>query len=226
MGDQMKVKGIITLLIYFLLFSSVSHATIISGESYTEGGKSVALQGLECLSIDTTAGYSRTDIENGYGGLIDDGWRYANRLETATLLNSLWGGTYSGGHRSNGDGADWFFRHLGHGPLWNGMTELRSFFYGSEDECSSDQSLSCRGFYGVAYSNVGYPPTGWFYLEYGLDATMINPGTVNTDLNDRNYGSLLVRGDATPVPVSEPGTIGLLGAGLLGLKFTRRRRAG
>ena len=55
-------------------YSPIAQATIISGNHFTKAGKAVDLQGLEWLSLDMTKGYSRTQIENGYFGLIADGW--------------------------------------------------------------------------------------------------------------------------------------------------------
>jgi PEP-CTERM motif len=215
----MKIAKIAATLLLIAIGSSTC-AAIVSGQRFTDAGKAVNLQGLEWLSIDSTRGYSRADIEGGSLGYFATGWRYATRQETAGLLGSLWGGTEYGGSNSNGDGANWFFQNLGYGNLFAGTTELRSFFYGAEGECSQDTSVSCRGFYGAAYSNVGLPTTGWFYQEFGLDASYLSPGTVERTLNDDRYGSLLVRGVSN---VPEPSTLLLSALGLLvALKFRRQ----
>lgn len=209
-----------------LLISSMVQAHIVSGIHFTEGGKAVDLQGLEWLSLDRTRGISRSDIENGYGGLWEEGWRYANRLQTETLLQSLWGGDYKWGYPDYGDGADWFFRSLAHGPLLFYESVLRNFFYGAEGECSNDLMLGCQGYAKVAYSNVGLPPTGWFYNDQGLDATIANPVTVNSNLQDSHFGSLLIRVVAVPEPnvvaVAEPNAIYLFGIGLFALFGLKR----
>lgn len=210
--------------VFLALACGFGHASaaVISGAPVTVGGKSVDLQGLEWLSLDRTRGYSRVQLESGYDGVFASGWRYATRQETSQLLQSLWGGV-QGGSWANGDGANWFFQHLGGGNLWAGQNELHSFFYGASGECGNDATESCRGMYGVSYSNVGYPPTGWFYDDAGLSASAI-PMTIQADEMSLSFGSLLVRGSSS---VSEPGTIGLvLGAlaGFMGHAIARRKQ--
>lgn len=219
----MKIPKLVVTVLLMAIGSSAS-AAIVSGQQFTDAGKAVNLQGLEWLSLDMSRGSSRAYIEGGGLGYFANGWRYATRRETEGLLASLWGGTEYGGSNSNGDGANWFFQYLGHGNLFAGATELRSFFYGAEGECSQDISLSCRGFYGAAYSNVGLPTTGWFYQEFGLDASYLSPGTVERTLNAGGYGSLLVRGDV-PAPVPLPAAWGLFLAGLGAMKLMSRVRA-
>ena len=211
-------KLVVTVLL--MAIGSSASAAIVSGQRFTDAGKAVDLQGLEWLSLDSTRGYSREDLESGSLGYVANGWRYATRRETARLLTSLWGGTDYGGSTSNGDGADWFFKNLGQGNLFAGAAELRSFFFGAEGECSDGAAMSCHGFYGVAYSNVGLPTTGWFYQEFGLDALFSNPGAVDRSLRDNRYGSLLVRGVSY---VPEPSTLLLTALGVL-VALKRRRK--
>jgi len=90
--------------IFVIALSFNAHASIISGDHTTAGGKTVNLQGLEWLSFDHTMGLSRTTIE-GASGWTDnyattydaDSWRYATRAETSALLQSLWDGTLRDG---------------------------------------------------------------------------------------------------------------------------------
>lgn len=197
--------------------SCAATAGVISGSAVTAGGKTVNLQGMEWLSLDKTRGYSRSQIEAGQDGLFDAGWRYANRQETSLLLQSLWGGV-QGGSWANGDGADWFFQHLGGGDLWAQHNQLHSFFYGTSGECTAIAIESCLGKYGVSYSNVGHPPTGWFLDEFGLSASAA-PMTVPIGENSSSFGSLLVRDSKV---VSEPGTLLLALGACLGLAGRRR----
>jgi len=96
----------------------IANAGIISGDYTLENGQNVALQGLEWLSLDYTAGLSRTDIEDGftdrYGNSWQVGeWQYATRAQTETLLGSLWNGTYAGFSAEDAIGANWFITQFG-----------------------------------------------------------------------------------------------------------------
>lgn len=199
----MTPRGFLTLAL-LALAPFASQAGIVSGIQTTSAGKSVDLQGLEWLSIDSTRGLSRAEVSDGALGYTHEGWRYATRQETSKLLHSLWGGTYLGGSADNGDGATWFFLNLGHGDIQFGAAVLRNFFYGSEGECTIDPGLSCHGSYGVAFSNVGAPTTGWFYSEFGLNPTDPNPAVVEVGERSNLFGHLLVREGELPEPGSLP----------------------
>lgn len=88
--------------IFALILSQVANAGVISVDSGTDltfGTAGVAdLQGLEWLTLDETQGYSQEEIAAALLGGIFNGYRYATRAETETLLDSL----------SSGDGASWF----------------------------------------------------------------------------------------------------------------------
>ena len=77
-----------------LLAGQVGAAIINAANTDTEysAGFHADLQGLEWLSLDETMGQSVNSILGGYGGFKDEQWRYANRKETAILLNSISGG--------------------------------------------------------------------------------------------------------------------------------------
>ncbi|MBL7001114.1 MAG: hypothetical protein ISR73_14715, partial [Gammaproteobacteria bacterium] len=168
-----KIKYIVGALT--LTFSVVCNATIISGVQYTGEGKFVALNDLEWLSLDVTAGYSRTSIEDGTAGTwLADGWRYSTRLETEALLDSLWGQTTEGYHWDNFDGASWFINNFG--ALWTYTNHLNRnisethFFFGQPRECfGSDHS--CIGSVRLdedPFSVSPYSRKGWFLDGFGL----------------------------------------------------------
>lgn len=164
----MKSKFLNTTLTGLLLLvtSFVGNASLISGAHSTGAGKTVNLQGLEWMSLDYTAGLSRSFIEGGftdnYGQVWQAGeWRYATRAETGMLLNSLWGGVYDWWATDNADGAAWFIENFmglafdtGTGidrvdgtqsnALWRDY-DWSDFFFGKEGECSADSTDSCLG---------------------------------------------------------------------------------
>ncbi|MER2491115.1 PEP-CTERM sorting domain-containing protein [Catenovulum sediminis] len=164
----MRVKFLNSALISISLLgaSFTANAGLISGDHTTAGGKTVALQGLEWMSLDHTAGLSRDDIEDGftdnYGTTWAAGeWEYATREQTETLLGSLWGGVYSGWSSDNHDGASWFITNFGglFWDTWSGTTRTdgkfnsdvwanldRTFFiFGAGTECGATTDYSCRG---------------------------------------------------------------------------------
>jgi hypothetical protein len=143
-----------------------SYAGLISGGHTLSTGKTVALQGLEWMPLTYTAGLSRLDIEFGFTDRFGNtwgasDWRYATRQETATLLQSLWGGTHYGWHANNSQGALWFktmFGMLAY-DTWAGAqhtdltytnaivqgSDWTYFIYGSVGECSNDEKITCIG---------------------------------------------------------------------------------
>lgn len=164
-----QISKQVLLLCLLAFFAASSGATIISGSATTSGGKTVALQGLEWLSLHHSRDLSRTEIESAAGWTDAEGttwaageWRYATRSETETLINSLWGGTYDGWSPDNADGALWFLDVFGglsfdirsgvfgtytdgdlNSTVWRNL-DGSTFFYGSEGECGPT-GVSCRG---------------------------------------------------------------------------------
>jgi len=173
-----KINLILAALI--LMVSGQVGAAIISGTYFTEDNKKVDLQGLEWLSLDHTAGLSRTYIESDEGWTDQFGnsysaneWRYATRVETETLLNSLWDQKYSGFSLSNYDGSSWFrenfefiFHDTGYGEdRIDGsqfyepekLTEdAAGFYFGDLFECSVSETYSCYGLVVEYTSESGY----------------------------------------------------------------------
>jgi len=85
----MKIKFLKMILvsIYILSSSFFANAGLVSGNHTTAEGKTVALQDLEWMSLDHTAGLSRGTVEGGFtdnfGTTWDAGvWAYATREQT------------------------------------------------------------------------------------------------------------------------------------------------
>ena len=233
----------------FLLFGlgSTANAALISSAivSVSYGD----LQGLEWLSLDVTAGRSRTDVESDTA-LNADGWRYATRQETETLITSLWGNSVSGISYTNYAGARWFLDNFGILNIVNDdlHVDLNSsqFFFGDYGECSADHNQSCAGSLGTfensgfdAFSPVWNYPGYWAYFQTyqawdGPAGFITDEGGANMGLTSENnvtsidnvsstHGSLLVR-EASVAPI--PPALWLFGSGLLGLiGISRRKKA-
>lgn len=145
-----------------------AHAGLISGAHSTDGGKTVALQGLEWMSLEHTANISRNTIEDANGFTdrygttwASDDWRYATRVETETLLGSLWGGVYDGWSADNADGAKWFINNFGgiaydrgygnnridykHNNFGKTQLDFSGFYFGLDGDCSTNKKVSCEG---------------------------------------------------------------------------------
>jgi len=150
----------------FVVLSFAANAGLISGSYTTDDGKAVALQNLEWMSLDYTAGLSRNDVEDGftdrYGTTWAEGdWTYATLAQTESLFGSLWGGVYSGVSNDNHDGAAWFIENFGglgyDRGFGNSRTDIKlnnrawtnldktSFLFGSDGECNVNVNLSCGG---------------------------------------------------------------------------------
>ncbi len=146
--------------------SFTANAGLISGTHTTDDGKVVALQNLEWMSLDYTAGLSRNDVEDGftdnYGTTWAAGeWTYATRVQTESLIGSLWGGNYSGYSADNGDGAAWFLNNFAGLAFdtWAGHTrslykhtdtyytnlDYSRFMFGNQLECSTASHQTCIG---------------------------------------------------------------------------------
>ncbi len=174
-----------------------ANAVIISGEMYTDDGKLVALQGLEWLSLEHTAGLSRADVEDGftdnYGTSWAAGeWTYADRAQTETLLNSLWGGVYDGWSNDNYDGASWFINNFGglEGDTWTNNVRSdgklnnavwtnydRSFFiFGNDTECFASFGNTCEGEIASADSTTSISLRGFNINTFMTDNARANEG--------------------------------------------------
>lgn len=246
------MKRIKSLLIAFSLTASLStQAAIISGAHTLSNGNAVALQGLEWLSFDVTVGRSRNDIETS--GFLDTydggGWQYADRKQTETLINSLWGGVYDGWSSDNGSGAVWIrdnFKFSGHNSNFNNTQwtnyNFQNFLFGASKDCTALLTFSCRGTINAAdnysldiraldiqtrrtsYSySGGSGALGWFADDYGGDFGVQDYNVLEMfDTRHNDLASLLVRkASITSTQVSEPSTIAIFALGLMGLGVRR-----
>ena len=96
-ADMGKIKLFLGASILLLVSGQVNAGIINIANTNTEydTGKFADLQGLNWLTLDETQNQSRQSVLDGFGGYIDNGWRYATRNETETLVNSIWGGEIS-----------------------------------------------------------------------------------------------------------------------------------
>ena len=212
-----------------LCLSSV-HASIISGTQYTSGGKLVNLGNLEWLSWDITIGLSRNEIESGALGLLDQGWRYATRLELSDMFRSIAG--IAGQSPSNSDGTKWLWENFDNAsfnaPAYTpggneGLSRLKYLFVGEDGECRADTSQSCIARWG-AYTreDLGYVgPAGYnpVYNSY-FDKSTASSGNLS---DFGQTASVLVRTVQDQVSqVSAPYSISIFALALVGM-VTRRR---
>ncbi|REL28512.1 PEP-CTERM sorting domain-containing protein [Thalassotalea euphylliae] len=149
--------------IVFSTIATTANAGLISGTHEFQNGfgqtQQVDLQGLEWLSLDSTFGLARLDIENqvwtdkaGTTWQADD-WRYATRQETNTLLNSLSANLRDGWSVSNYQGADWFADNFGMIDYTRdefNFAQRAWFNYGDTFECSANEGRTCQGLIEVA----------------------------------------------------------------------------
>lgn len=238
----------------FVGASTIAYAGLISGAQTTADGKTVALQGFEWMSLDLTVGLSRTDIEDGFTD--NDGsdwdaneWSYATIDQTATLLNSLWGGVYEGYSHDNVDGTSWFMANFGEllnvdsSSTYTGLARSM-FFYGGDGECALyGNNYSCEGMveqmdsYEVSYfsekvsggGGMSYDPltdSGLGFISQEWGAKFTHPLTYISTVQPYEFmstssGSLLIR---APIEVPEPSTLAIFALGMIGLASRRLKK--
>jgi hypothetical protein len=256
-----KIKLILSFSI-LLLSGQVNSAVIDTKNVNAEyaPGKIADFQGLQWLSLDVTSNISRDTTVNGFLGTdsifynydsnasnITDSWRYATRLETETLVNSLWGGVYSGYSNDNFEGARWFADIFGYGDGFTNSSfenfTYSGFYYGMDGECNLDITYTCYGVvrsadsasndltsYNIttntfeigatADNPIGFISDGWG-ASLGWQATQ---SSSKKSTQERRSSSLLVRNVSTvPAPPALLLFIpGLLLLGLIGVKWHRK----
>ena len=206
------------LVLSVLLLSTTAQASTIVGPQVTDSGKLVELSGLEWLTL-TEADAGQLDVNQMLAAFDDStsdffGWRYASRLETEALFDSLWGGVSEDLDASNYDGASWFFDTFGVGPQFstNGGygadgTGLWSMAFGP-DGCGT-AITACLGSLRVkrvefgSVANVGrFTDAGG--LSVGLDDQNVGVAILRDNSvfsnPEANYSHLLVRNAVVPVP--------------------------
>jgi hypothetical protein len=203
-----------------LLSPFSANAAIIDGTTVhtTSDGSTVNLSGLDWLTWDVTDGISRQDIENGYGGLFSDGWRYASIGEYSAMISTVFD-TYTGWDEANSDGSEWLYNNL-YGLNSEAATDYNNVrkynFYGADGECASTTS-GCWGYYrfrdddGLGGSDTH--DSGWMHTDH-FDGTI----AVGHSYSNGAYASALVRGT-----VPEPSVLALMGLGIFGIGLSRRK---
>jgi hypothetical protein len=216
----MKFKFLKQLALGFaLVVSANATAGIISSANShtTSDGSVVNLSGLDWLSWDVTTGQSRTTVENGFDGLLDDGWRYATVMEYKTMMESVFD-TYDGWSSDNADGALWLYDNLyGHDETSDQNTFILANFYGSDMECDPRSTVSCYGLFGF-FSISGDLSSS---IDSGNIRSFQFDGTFTQYKNQSaNKASVLVRA----TNVAEPSTLYILALGMIGLASRRFKK--
>jgi hypothetical protein len=203
-----------------LLSPFSANAAIIDGTTVhtTSDGSIVNLSGLDWLTWDVTDGISRQAIENGYGGLFADGWRYASIGEYSAMMSTVFD-YHAGWSSNNSDGSEWLYNHL-YGANSDAAESYNynryNNFYGADIECGST-SVSCDGHYRMSDSDGlgGIDP----HLEGWMNAPDFFGGfRVDDDDVNASYASALVRSS-----VPEPSVVALMGLGMFGIGLSRRK---
>lgn len=205
-----------------LLVGANASASVISSMDThtTSDGSIVNLSGLDWLSWDITAQQSRNAIENGFGGLIADGWRYATIAEYSDLLTSIYK-TQDGWDIDNAPGGQWLYDNLygtveSPGNMYNTFTDYN--YYGQDGECDNNHIYSCIG--GYMFKQV---TNDWSEISSAWNHVVHNNGTfAETKANTGRRSSVLVRSAFTTI--SEPTTLAIFSFGLMGLASRRFKK--
>lgn len=193
---------------------STAQADLISVNDAAFGDDSVTFDtdtDLEWLDVKETMGLSYNNVygELGAGGQFE-GWRYATSLEVTSLWNAAGGDeskyTIGGNTQNNG-----LTRAVG---AYTGFTRLDSDYVGAREIFARMADSPEPG--------VHYASLLWDTGNGNGDYTNLFWAPLQDSGADTPVASWLVR-DAIDVP--EPGTLALLGLGLAGMGFAKRKKA-
>lgn len=204
------------LLGFFLLMGANASAGIISSldTHTTTDGSVVNLSGLDWLSWDVTTGQSRAAVENGFGGLIADGWRYASISEYKMLLESVFD-SHNGWSKDNADGAQWIYSNIYGRNETSLFNDQYNNIYGADNECG-DVTLTCIGHFRMYAEDLDFAQSnkGWSRVEE-IDGSLV---VLKNQTSQRN-ASMLVRASSVNIP--EPSTLVIFALGMIGLTLRR-----
>jgi hypothetical protein len=191
------------------------------------------LQGLQWLSFDQTLNIDRKTVEEGYGGLLDLGWRYATLAETKTLFESLTPSPPK--NYSDPDhipGALWFSQTIGSGyrdEVSPGLyaTGVSYFFYfGEVGDCSFVSHATCIEHFGIGWIDqtisselysAEIPVISNIWFQNDRSQKEFQPDQLALMTSGHRFSNLLVRS------IPEPTTLPLIAIGLI--SFLRLKKS-
>ena len=199
------LRGMAVGVVLSVLCISSAQALIIDNGSYTTDTDS----GLDWLDLSLTDNMTYSAALSTYS---IDGWVYATESQFEGMMDSIF--------------SEYVENSTGYMNANNGTTtysEAVNFqnLFGST--CESTNLRCSYGFYAVGneqrLGGVAVNSTGTsIYRDYPY-----NYGPLTSPYANTSVGVYLVRGDMSSVP--EPASIALMGLGLVGLGFARRKKA-